>query len=311
MVLRVQDLHVRFSQPGKTVHAVRGCSLSINEGEIVGLVGESGCGKSITALACLGLVPESAEVDGSIEVCGRQVVNRTDTELEGLRGGTVAMIFQNPMAAMNPFLTVGRQMTDAIRAHLSLSSADARSTAFKALSLVHIPDPALALKKYPHQLSGGQLQRVMIAMAVACKPRLLIADVPTTALDVTVQAQVLVLIRELAAKTGLTILFITHDLGVVATLCDRVSVMYAGQVVESGTVHQIFESAAHPYTEKLMQTVPKIGGGRTTLNFIPGQVPDLSKRLEGCAFAERCDKASDICCVSQPCEHNIRNATFK
>lgn len=294
-MLTIHDLNIRFRQPGSIVHAVRGCSLEIGEGEIVGLVGESGCGKSLTALACLGLVPDSAEISGSIEVCGRQIANRTDAELEGLRGGVAAMIFQNPMAAMNPFFTIERQICDAVRSHSKQSASEARAVALDALSSVHIPDPRFVLGKYPHQLSGGQLQRVMIAMAMACKPRLLIADEPTTALDVTVQAQVLVLIRELAAQNGLTILFITHDLGVVATVCDRVSVMYAGRVVESGPVDRIFAGAEHPYTRKLMQTVPTLGARHDRLNSIKGQVPDLSRRLDGCAFADRCDKATDVC----------------
>jgi len=201
-------------------------------------------------------------------------------------------------------------MTDAIRAHLTTSQSEARNKAVEALLSVQIPDPNLALQKYPHQLSGGQLQRAMIAMAVACEPRILIADEPTTALDVTVQAQVLVLIRDLAAETGLTILFITHDLGVVATLCNRVSVMYAGQIVESGSVEQIFKSGGHPYTAKLMHTVPNIGAEKSILNFIPGQVPDLSLPVEGCAFAARCEKVTEICREQRPLSHTIDDSHY-
>lgn len=314
---------MRFPQLGRVVHAVRGCSLTVDKGEIVGLVGESGCGKSITAMACLGLVPAPGLVSGSIELSGRQVINCAETELEGLRGGIAAMIFQNPMAAMNPFFTVEQQMTDAIRCHLALSAKDARQTALTALDTVHLADPMLMLEKYPHQLSGGQLQRVMIAMAVACKPRLLIADEPTTALDVTIQAQVIVLIRELARETGLTIVFITHDLGVVATLCDRVAVMYAGQVVESGRVEQILDAPSHPYTEKLMKTVPSLGARKKELDHIPGQVPDMALPIDGCAFEPRCDKATDVCRKQPPaircttdarsiaCHHVSRDLKFE
>lgn len=299
-MLKVTDLNVQFRQPGRSVHALRGCSLTAHKGEILGLVGESGCGKSLTALACLGLVPEPGDVSGSIEIAGRQIVDRPDAELEDIRGGTAAMIFQNPMAAMNPFFTIGRQITDTVRCHLPFSGKEAKQVALRTLASIHVPDPELVLEKYPHQLSGGQLQRVMIAMAVACEPKLLIADEPTTALDVTVQAQVIVLIRELARETGLTILFITHDLGVVATLCDRVAVMYAGQVVESGRIEQIFETPGHPYTEKLMKTAPSLGTRKSELDYIPGRVPDMALPIGGCAFEPRCDKATDVCRRTAP-----------
>lgn len=304
LVLDIRDLHVRFPGLARTVKAVRGASLCVRRGEIMGLVGESGSGKSITSLACLGLVPSPGEVTGSISVAGRQIVGESDRNLSAMRGRVAAMIFQNPGTALNPFFTVERQLLDVIQYHLSLSKTAARQAAIDALHAVRIPDPELALKKYPHQMSGGQLQRVMIAMAIACKPQLLIADEPTTALDVTVQAQVIVLLRELARETGLTILFITHDLGVVASLCDRVSVMYAGQVVETGTAEEIFDAPGHPYTQKLMDTVPSLGRGKAKLNYIAGQVPDMAFPPQGCAFHARCSKAMDACRRAQPEVHN-------
>ena len=298
--LRIDDLHVRFPDFVRTVQAVRGVSLTVQPGEVFGLVGESGSGKSITALSCLGLVPPPGQVTGSVAVTGREVVGRGDRELADMRGGTAAMIFQNPATAMNPFLSIGRQMSDVIRAHRALDPKQAREAAEAAIAAVHIPDPALALKKYPHQLSGGQLQRVMIAMAMACEPRLLIADEPTTALDVTIQAQILGLLRELADDTGLAILFITHDLGVVAALCDRVAVMYGGLIVESGAVARVFAAPAHPYTLKLLETVPEVGQGKDELVYIAGQVPDMAVPPDGCTFHPRCDKATDICVRRRP-----------
>lgn len=294
-LLNIEDLHVSFPEMSRTVQAVRGCSLSIDKGEVVGLVGESGSGKSITSLACLGLVPSPGEVQGSIIVGGEQVVGAGDRDLGDLRGGKAAMIFQNPMTALNPFFSVGRQLVDAIRCHKSLTKKQAMEAAIVSLKTVHMPDPDIAVTKYPHQMSGGQLQRVMIAMALSCSPKLLIADEPTTALDVTVQAQIILLLRELAATQGLTILFITHDLGVVASLCDRVAVMYAGQIVETGSVAHIFANPMHPYTSKLLKTVPDVGRGKEDLVFIPGQVPDMANPPTGCAFNARCDQATDEC----------------
>jgi len=217
-----------------------------------------------------------------------------------LRGGGAAMIFQNPMKALNPFFTVGRQMIDVIGCHRQLSKAQIRAEALSSLEAVSMPDPSLALAKYPHQMSGGQLQRVVIAMALACRPKLLIADEPTTALDVTVQAQIIALLRKLAREQDLAILFITHNLGVVASLCDRVAVMYAGEVVESGPVGEVFKRPAHPYTLKLMGTVPKLGQGPQALGFIPGQVPNMAAPPAGCAFNPRCERATGRCNHAAP-----------
>lgn len=299
-VLQIKGLSIEFPGLIRRVQAVRGLDLSLNRGDLVGLVGESGSGKSMTAYACLGLVPPPGVVAGSVKVSGREVVGRTERELAQLRGGEAAMIFQNPMKALNPFFTVGRQMTDAIRCHRPLSPADARQAAVDGLRSVHLPDPVFAMEKYPHQMSGGQIQRVMIALALACEPKLLIADEPTTALDVTIQAQILALLRELADERGLTILFITHDLGVVAALCDRVAVMYAGRIVETADVETLYADPRHPYTQRLLVTVPRLGESRDHLPAITGQVPDMANPPAGCAFHPRCEVASDICRSQDP-----------
>ncbi|MHA3737188.1 ABC transporter ATP-binding protein [Pseudomonas sp. Eth.TT006] len=300
LVLQVQGLTVSFPGLFKTVKAVRGIDLSVRRGEILGLVGESGSGKSMTAMSCLGLIPETARLGGSVRVAGQQVNGASASQLADLRGGGAAMIFQNPMKALNPFFTVGRQMFDVIGCHRKLKKAQIRAEAISALEAVSMPDPHLALGKYPHQMSGGQLQRVVIAMALACRPKLLIADEPTTALDVTVQAQIIALLRKLAREQDLAILFITHNLGVVASLCDRVAVMYAGEVVETGPVGQVFKRPAHPYTLKLMATVPKLGQGDLQLGFIPGQVPNMADPPAGCAFNPRCERATGRCVHAAP-----------
>ncbi|WP_024777131.1 ABC transporter ATP-binding protein [Pseudomonas corrugata] len=300
LVLEVEGLTVSFPGLFKTVKAVRGIDLKVRRGEILGLVGESGSGKSMTAMSCLGLMPEAARLGGSVRVAGQQVNGASASQLAVLRGGGAAMIFQNPMKALNPFFTIGRQMFDVIGCHRQLSKAQIRAEALSSLEAVSMPDPSLALAKYPHQMSGGQLQRVVIAMALACRPKLLIADEPTTALDVTVQAQIIALLRKLAREQDLAILFITHNLGVVASLCDRVAVMYAGEVVESGPVGEVFKRPAHPYTLKLMGTVPKLGQGPQALGFIPGQVPNMAAPPAGCAFNPRCERATGRCNHAAP-----------
>jgi oligopeptide/dipeptide ABC transporter ATP-binding protein len=299
-VLNIQKLRVAFPKLSNQIEVVRGCSLEVNSGEIVGLVGESGSGKSMTALSCLGLVPKPGKTSGHININGQEVLDLPDSKLCRLRGGTAAMIFQNPMTALNPFIRIGDQLCDAIRFSLSISHRASADEALGALESVHIPNPSETLKKYPHQLSGGQLQRIMIAMAIACKPDLLIADEPTTALDVTIQAQILLLIRELTVKNDLAVLFITHDLAVVASLCDRVSVMYAGEIVESGEVDDVFSHPAHPYTRKLLHTVPTIGHKDRPLEFIAGQMPDMAALPMGCAFQARCSDAIEFCQKRSP-----------
>ncbi len=294
-VLEIRDLRVEFPELDRSVQAVRGCGFALRSGEILGLIGESGCGKSVTALACLGLVPPPGVVNGSIIVDGEQVIGASRKALADLRGGKIAMIFQNPGKALNPFITVGRQMTDVIRVHRPVDGNGARDLAIEALELVRLADPRVVLGKYPHQLSGGQLQRVMVAMAVSCDPLVLIADEPTTALDVTIQGQIIVLIRDLARSRGLTVLFITHDQGVVASLCDRVAVMYAGRIVEMGSADDLYRRPHHPYTRKLMHTAPRLGRGKADLDVIPGQVPDMRAPPQGCAFHPRCPHALDLC----------------
>lgn len=310
LVLDIKGLDVRFPGLVRTVKAVRGIDLEVEEGCVMGVVGESGCGKSITAMACLGLVPSPGTVRGSVRLDGHEIVGCPDSELGSLRGGKAAMIFQNPMKALNPFFTVGRQMTDVIRRHRTMNESRSQESAVEALDSVHLPDPELVLDKYPHQMSGGQIQRVMIAMALACQPKVIIADEPTTALDVTVQAQIIMLLRELATEQGRTILFITHDLAVVASLCDKVAVMYAGKIVETGDVDDIFSRPGHPYTGKLMNTVPRLGHRDGTLEFIPGQVPDMAFPPSGCAFHPRCTRATAVCKQSQP-EYTIETGQHK
>jgi oligopeptide/dipeptide ABC transporter ATP-binding protein len=299
-ILEINNLYVDFPSLERTVQAVRGCSISIEKGTVLGLVGESGSGKSITAQTCLGLLPKSARVRGDVKVTGIQVIDATQKDLSKLRGGIASMIFQNPATSMNPFFSVGRQMVEALSCHLSGSKAKIYQMVIESLEMVHLPDPTLVFNKYPHQMSGGQLQRVMIAMAITCRPKLLIADEPTTALDVTIQAQIICLLREMVDTLGLTVLFITHDLGVVASLCDRVAVMYAGQVVESGDLEDVFVSPAHPYTAKLLQTVPVLGRNDCRLEYIPGSVPDMAFPPQGCAFHERCEHAQERCTQEMP-----------
>ena len=296
LTLDIRDLSVRFPVYSSEIEVVRNCSLSVDQGEILGLVGESGSGKSMTAMSCLGLVPKPGSSHGSLRINGNEIIGASDGELNRLRGAEVGMIFQNPMSALNPFISIGEQISDAVSAGSRPAQRKVdRQFLVETLESVLIPDPEGALEKYPHEFSGGQLQRIMIAMVIACEPQLLIADEPTTALDVTIQAQVLLLLRRLAREKNLAVLFITHDLSVVATICDRVSVMYAGEIVESGTVEAVFAEPSHPYTRKLLGTVPAFGRDKARLEFIPGQVPDMGNLPHGCAFQARCANAVEIC----------------
>jgi oligopeptide/dipeptide ABC transporter ATP-binding protein len=299
-LLQIRGLTVEFPGLERTVKAVRGVDLTVERGEVMGLVGESGSGKSMTALACLGLVPPPGRVSGSIRLAGDEIVDAPEAENERRRGRKAAMIFQNPGKALNPFFTIGRQLVDAIANVRRIDRAEAERAALDALNAVRIADPTMALQKYPHQVSGGQLQRAMIAMALACEPELLIADEPTTALDVTIQAQVIVLLRDLARERGLTVLFITHDLGVVGSLCDRLAVMYAGRLVEQGPTDALFGSPSHPYTANLLRAVPMLGRGRVALTQIPGTVPNMSNPPPGCAFHPRCPSATGVCSEVMP-----------
>lgn len=299
-VLDIKNLQVSFPGLVRKTNILRSVDLTVNEGDVMGLVGESGSGKSMTALAALGMVPAPGLATGSVKVAGHEMLGRSETELASLRGGNAAMIFQNPTRALSPFFTIGQQMTEIIGFHLHCGKRDARAVAIENLNAVHVPDPDNTLEKYPHQISGGQIQRVMIALAIACKPKLLIADEPTTALDVTIQAQIISLLRELSDKTGLTVLFITHDLGVVSLLCNKVAVMYAGQIVERGSVEDVVDHPGHPYTRKLMNTVPTVGRGSNELDSIPGQVPHPAFLPSGCTFHDRCDFASTVCAQRAP-----------
>jgi peptide/nickel transport system ATP-binding protein len=297
-VLEVEDLAVRFTRRGEEpTRAVDGVSFSVAPGETIGLVGESGCGKSVTSLAVMGLLPErGVEVSGSVQLDGRELIGAPDEQLRRLRGADMAMVFQDPLSSLNPTVPVGTQVTEVLLEHRDMSKKEAVDEATRLLDRVGIPDPSRRLKEYPHQLSGGMRQRALIAMSLACAPRLLIADEPTTALDVTIQAQILELLRELVVDSGTALVMITHDLGVVAGLCDRVHVMYAGKVIETADRHELFARPRQPYTGGLLASVPRLDGGRgEPLHPIRGSARDVIPWAEGCAFAPRCDNAQDDC----------------
>ncbi len=303
-LLEIDALRVVHPGRGKArtpVTVLDGVSLSVAAGESLGLVGESGSGKSQTALAILGLLPASAEVSGSIRFDGQALLGMGRRQLDRLRGNRIAMIFQDPMTSLNPVLSIGLQLAEVLEVHRGASRAAAWAEAARMLDAVRIPDARQRLAQYPHELSGGQRQRVMIAMALLCRPQLLIADEPTTALDVTVQAQVLSLLDELRTELGLALLLITHDLGVVAGHCDRMAVMYAGRIVEAGTTTALLARPAHPYTAALLTSRPTLTGPRPLrLPAIPGQPPDPACRPPGCAFAPRCGLALPACAEQPP-----------
>jgi peptide/nickel transport system ATP-binding protein len=302
-ILRVEDLRTEFASRDGVMRAVDGVSLTLHQGETLGIVGESGCGKSVTALSILRLVDgRPGIVGGAVRFDGRNLLALSERAMREIRGSRIAMIFQEPMSSLNPVLTIGRQITEVLRVHERLSPAAARERAIEMLGLVQIAEPARRLAEYPHQLSGGMRQRVMIALALACKPDVLIADEPTTALDVTVQAQILALLLELQRRLGMAIILITHDLGVVAETCERAVVMYAGRKAEEGPVGDIFRAPLHPYTRGLLKSVPRLrrdgGGGR--LSEIPGTVPSAAALVAGCAFAQRCPLVMDKCRTQAP-----------
>ena len=279
-LVRIRDLQVSFHG----VPALRGIDLEVGPGEAVGLVGESGCGKSVTWLAALGLLPGAARVAGSVRLRGEELLGAPARALERVRGGKVAMIFQDPASALNPVIPVGRQVMEALALHRGLTGAAARAEALRLLEQVGIPDPARRLAAYPHEMSGGQNQRVMIAMALAGRPDLLIADEPTTALDATIQAQILDLLRQIRQDHGMALVLISHDLGVVADMCDRVGVMYAGRMIEQAPADAVFGQPAHPYTQGLLAALPDMAGPRRRLAAIPGGVPRPEEMPPGCAF---------------------------
>ncbi len=300
-LLQVTDLRVRLNTQRGPADAVRGVSFLLARGETLGLIGESGCGKSITALALLGLLPERAIVTGSIRFDGEELVGRSDAELCKLRGNRIGIVFQEPMTALNPLHTIGRQVGEPLRLHKGLSEAAARKQAIALLDRVGLPDAARRVDAFPHQLSGGQRQRVTIAMALACGPDLLIADEPTTALDVTIQGQILDLIADLVAERGMALLLISHDLGVIAENVARMLVMYGGTVVESGPTGEVFARMAHPYTQGLFAARPKLGAAPgTRLATIAGTVPELADLPPGCPFTDRCRLAVAACRTAPP-----------
>ena len=295
-VLEIENLRTHFFTSAGVVRAVGGVSYGVRSGEALGVVGESGCGKSVTALSILRLVadPPGRIVDGAIRFAGTNLLDLTESEMEGIRGNDISMIFQEPMTSLNPLLTVGRQISEAIALHRGLSRRDARDQAAEMLRRVHIPEPERRVHAYPHQLSGGMRQRVMIAMAVSCDPKVLIADEPTTALDVTIQAQILDLVRELQDRLGTAIVLITHDMGVVAENADRVVVMYAGRKVDEASARELFEFPGHPYTKGLLGSIPNLevaahaNARRARLTVIKGMVPSLANLPKGCTFAPCC-----------------------
>ena len=300
-LLEVADLRVTLQTARGAADALREVSFTMERGETLGLIGESGCGKSITALALMGLLPEGAKVAGSIRFHGTELTTLPEAAYCKLRGNRIGMVFQEPMTALNPLHTVGRQIGESLRLHKGLSAAAARAEALRLLERVHLPQAAQRLDSYPHQLSGGQRQRVVIAIALACGPDLLVADEPTTALDVTIQREVLDLIAELVREDGMGLLLISHNLGVMADRVQRLFVMYGGTVVESGPTAEIFARRAHPYTQGLFAARPRLGLARgTRLPTIAGRVPELADLPRGCPFAERCAHAADDCRVALP-----------
>ena len=302
-LLEVENLRTQFETSAGTVRAVDGVSYTVEEGETVGIVGESGCGKSVGALSVLRLIPNppGRVVGGSIRFRGEDLLAMSDERLHAVRGGQIAMVFQEPMTSLNPVLTIGLQLCETMQFHLKLTPEQARLRAVELLGMVGISEPGRRLEQYPHHLSGGMRQRVMIALAMSCKPKLIIADEPTTALDVTIQAQILELMKDLTKRFGVALIVITHNLGVVARYADRVNVMYAGRIVESGTAADIYHRPMHPYTLGLLRSVPRMDRPRgEKLVPIDGQPPDLTREIVGCSYRPRCGFASERCAREDP-----------
>jgi peptide/nickel transport system ATP-binding protein len=310
-LLEIEDLSVRFDTDEGTVHAVDRMSLTLAPGQVLGIVGESGCGKSVTALSLLRLLPPTATVAGRVTFEGVDLLHAPGSHLREVRGRKISFVFQEPMTSLNPVFRVGRQIEEVLREHLDLSKRAASERAVELLDLVHIPDPRRRVGEYPHQLSGGMRQRVMIAMALACDPKILIADEPTTALDVTIQAGILDLLRELRTRLGTAIVLITHNLGVVADIADRVVVMYAGRKAEEAPVEELFSHPQHPYTIGLLGAVPRPGSARNgRLQEIPGRVPSLAELPSHCAFADRCPRADELSWSEVPELRKVRPDHF-
>jgi oligopeptide transport system ATP-binding protein len=310
-LLEVDHLRTVFRTNDGEVYAVNDLSFSLEKGQTLGVVGESGSGKSQLVLSIINLLASNGRLEGSIRFQGQELVGMKPKEINRIRGDRIGMIFQDPMTCLNPYLTVERQMTEVLMLHQGLSRADARRRSIDMLDAVHIPDAANRLKRYPHEFSGGMRQRVMIAMALLCQPDLLIADEPTTALDVTVQAQIIHLMNELQQEFGMSIIMITHDLGVIAGISDNVMVMYGGRICEYAPVFELFQNPRHPYTRGLLRSVPRLDqAGNMPLHSIPGNPPNLLELPPGCAFADRCEERLDICTREQPPLREVSEAHF-
>lgn len=308
-VLEVNNLHVSFKTYGGEVKAVRGVTFDLYKGETLAIVGESGCGKSVTSQSIMRLIPNPPGkiVDGSVLFKGKDLTKLKEPEMRNIRGADISMIFQDPMTALNPTLKIGEQIIEGILQHKSISRQEAKKTALELLNLVGIPDPEERLKHYPHQFSGGMRQRIVIAMALVCQPEVLIADEPTTALDVTIQAQILDLFKDIQKKTGVSIILITHDLGVVAQVADRIAVMYAGKIIEAGSRREIFYQPQHPYTKGLLNSVPRLDLDGADLVPIGGSPPDLFSPPKGCPFTARCSYAMEVCERAYPFKTHLSN----
>ncbi len=302
MVLQVKNLSVEFRTAEGTVRAVNDLSYELHRGEVLGIVGESGSGKSVSSLAAMRLIPDPPGkiVNGEILYGGKDLARCTEKEMEKIRGNDISMIFQEPMTSLNPIITCGKQIAESLRLHKGLKKKEALEAAVKMMRAVGIANPEMRAKQYPHQMSGGMRQRVMIAMALACSPQILIADEPTTALDVTIQAQILDLIRKLNREYHTSVIMITHDLGVVNELCSKVIVMYTGRVMEEASTDDLFRKPLHPYTIGLLNAIPKIEKEKKPLVTIPGVVPNPTEKLQGCSFCPRCDRAMEICARQEP-----------
>ena len=307
-ILTIRDLKVAFQVKGKLAYALDGINIDIPKGKIVGIVGESGCGKSMTAMSIMGLIKNPGKiVGGSIDFCGMELTKLSVRDYAKIRGKDISMIFQEPMTSLNPVVKVGKQVMEAIILHEKISKEEAKMRVIEIFNEVGIPEAEKRFNSYPHELSGGLRQRVMIGMAMICKPKLLIADEPTTALDVTIEAQILKLMKKLCESVGTSIIMITHNMGVVAEICDYVYVMYAGRVVESTLTKTLFNETAHPYTNGLLKSIPTIGKKQDRLYTIKGNVPNILNLPEGCRFVDRCDYAQDICFSSRPADEYIKD----
>jgi len=307
-ILTIRDLKVAFQVIGRDAYALDGINIDIPRGKIVGIVGESGCGKSMTAMSIMGLIKNPGKiVGGSIDFCGTELTKLSVRDYAKIRGKDISMIFQEPMTSLNPVVKVGKQVMEAIILHEKISKEEAKMRVIEIFNEVGIPEAEKRFNSYPHELSGGLRQRVMIGMAMICKPKLLIADEPTTALDVTIEAQILKLMKKLCESVGTSIIMITHNMGVVAEICDYVYVMYAGRVVESTLTKTLFNETAHPYTNGLLKSIPTIGKKQDRLYTIKGNVPNILNLPEGCRFVDRCDYAQDICFSSRPADEYIKD----